>query len=85
MMKKCILASVGGLLIASITVSADTLNLNDYVKLVLKNNPQPKIASSAVQASSAAYENVSFAIIASLDWQCSYFKVPITGHKNRGH
>src|SRR5271157_1933669 len=56
MMKKCIVVSCGGLLIASITISADTLSLNEYVKLVLRNNPQPKIASSSVQASNAAYE-----------------------------
>jgi outer membrane protein len=45
-----------GLSAIAFTVSADTLSLDGYVNLVLEHNPQPKIAASAVQSSSAARE-----------------------------
>jgi len=56
MTNKNIIALLWGLSVAAFAVSADTLSLDGYVKLVLQHNPQPKIAAGAVQASSAARE-----------------------------
>ena len=42
-----------GLVAAALSARADTLNLDAYVKMVLKNNPQPTIAASAVAVSAA--------------------------------
>jgi outer membrane protein len=43
-----------GAMIGAIPVSSETLRLKDYIQIVLKHNPQPQIASGAVQASSAS-------------------------------
>lgn len=56
MSKENIIALLLGLSAAAFVASADTLSLDGYVKLALAHNPQPKIAASAVQSSSAAKE-----------------------------
>lgn len=67
MIEKNIIAILSGLLMASITASADTLSLDGYVKLALDHNPQPKIAAGAVQASSAAREKSRSSLLPHID------------------
>lgn len=67
MMGKNIIALLSGLLTASISVSADTLSLDGYVKLALDHNPQPKIAAGAVEASSAAREKSRSSLLPHID------------------
>jgi outer membrane protein len=44
---------LAGILTAALSAGADTLSLDAYVKMVLKNNPQSTVAASAVEANSA--------------------------------
>ncbi len=41
-------------MVGVIPASSQTISLKDYIQIVLKHNPQPQIASGAVQASSAS-------------------------------
>jgi outer membrane protein len=44
------------LFLLPLTAAGDTLSLDDYVRIALMHNPEPKIAAGAVQSSAAARE-----------------------------